>query len=138
MKREHGVFSLVLKIKSLFLTLLEMRTLCKSYDILYLNSQKAILLGLFSTLFLKRKKIIHVRDMMNNPNIFKMQKQIFKLIVNFQQPIIIANSISSKDALIDIGIKLPIKVIYNGIQPPKIKSKSHLQIQTLQTANVPT
>jgi UDP-N-acetylglucosamine:LPS N-acetylglucosamine transferase len=113
-KRENGMFGLLFKIKYLLLTIIELRKLIKEYDIIYLNSQKAILLGLFSALFINKKIVIHVRDMMDNPNISNIQKNIFKYLVNIKKPIIIADSIATKKALTDIGINVKIEVIYNG------------------------
>ena len=63
-KREDGVFGVLLKVKYLYLTITELRKLIKQYDIVYCNSQKTIILGLFSTFFMSKKIIIHVRDMM--------------------------------------------------------------------------
>jgi len=114
-KRENGLFSLFLKLKTLLLTILELRSLYKNYDVIYCNSQKAILLGLLAGIGIKKPFIIHVRDMMDNPNISNLQKKIFAFLVNLKKPIVIANSKATKNALINIGIKQKIEVVYNGI-----------------------
>ena len=118
-KRENGIFSLFFKLKTFLLTILELRNLYKNYDIIYCNSQKAILLGLLAGIGIRKKFIIHVRDMMDNPNISKLQKGIFTLLVNLKKPIVIANSKATKIALENIGIKQKINVIYNGITIPQ-------------------
>jgi len=118
-KRENGIFSLFFKFKTFLLTVLELRGLYKNYGIIYCNSQKAILLGLLAGIGIRKRFIIHVRDMMDNPNISNLQKQIFTLLVNFKKPTIIANSKATKIALENIGVKQNINVIYNGITIPQ-------------------
>jgi len=120
-KREQGFLGVLFKLKSLLLTIFEIRKLSKKYDIIYCNSQKAILISLLSLIGSNKNTIIHIRDMMDNPNISNFQKTIFKILVNFSKPIIIANSKATKNALINLGIKHKIQVVYNGIQTNHIK-----------------
>ena len=115
-KREQGIFGIVLKLKFLFLTLFEIRNISKEYDVIYCNSQKAILLSLLALLFNKKKIIIHVRDMMDNPNISSFQRKVFTWLVNISEPVIIANSAATKNALVSIGIKKKIEIVFNGIK----------------------
>ena len=122
-KREDGILGSLLKIKYLFLTIFELRKLIKDYDIIYCNSQKSIFLGLLSTLFIRKKVVIHVRDMMDNPNISNFHKKIFVFLINFRRPVIIANSVATKEALISIGIKRKIEVVYNGIMIKDLKKR---------------
>lgn len=124
-KRDSSFFSITSKIKYLILSIIEIRNTIKQYDIVYCNSKKAVFVGILASLFTHQKFIVHVRDIMNASSISTIQKIVYKLLINLKKPIIIANSNATKSALIQIGIRPEITVIYNGITPPIIKNKQN-------------
>lgn len=89
----------------------------KQFDVLYLNTQKAFVLGALGKPLHRRPVIWHVHDVMTGEHFGRMQLRIVRWLVRHATDHLVANSRASADALIALT-GLPahaVPVVHNGV-----------------------
>ncbi len=104
-----------------------------SYDLIYANTQKALVVGAIASLLSRRPLVYHLHDIVS-PDHFSATNR--RLIVNLANlaSLVITNSEASQKAFVAAGGRAPIEIVYNGFEPKLYSSHSEaLQLrQTLQ------
>ncbi len=89
----------------------------RRFDVLFLNTQKALVLGALGRPLHRRPVIWHVRDIMSRDHFGQMQLRIVRWLVRHVTDQVVANSRASADALIALtGLPADaVPVVHNGI-----------------------
>jgi glycosyltransferase involved in cell wall biosynthesis len=89
----------------------------KSFDIVFLNTQKALILGAFGHALHRKPTVWHVHDIVSRAHFGRMHLLLIKWAVKIGVDHVIANSRASADALIELtGLpRSAVPVVHNGV-----------------------
>ncbi|MFB2839234.1 glycosyltransferase [Floridanema evergladense] len=86
-----------------------------NYDLIYANTQKALVVGAIASFFTNRPLVYHLHDILSLEHFSKINRQIAVTLANRFASLVIANSQATKTAFIEAGGNPEItKVVYNG------------------------
>ena len=90
--------------------------LSKNYDLIYANTQKALVVGAIASFFSKRPLVYHLHDIVSSEHFSAVNRGIIVTLAN-RAALVIANSQASRDAFIAAGGRTDIvDVVYNGFR----------------------
>jgi glycosyltransferase involved in cell wall biosynthesis len=91
--------------------------LARGYDLIYANTQKALVVGAIASILSRRPLVYHLHDILSLEHFSQTNRRIAVALAN-RAALVIANSEASRQALIDAGGRGDrTVVIYNGFQP---------------------
>lgn len=89
----------------------------REYDLIYANTQKALVVGAIASFFARRPLVYHLHDILSTEHFSKTNLRVAVTLVNRFCSLVIANSEASKTAFLQAGGKLNIiEVVYNGFE----------------------
>ncbi|MFQ3617806.1 MAG: glycosyltransferase family 4 protein [Cyanobacteriota bacterium] len=95
--------------------------LARDYDLIYANTQKALVVGAIASLLSRRPLVYHLHDILSPDHFSSTNRRIATALAN-RAALVIANSKASRQALLDAGGKGDrTVVIYNGFQPDRYR-----------------
>ncbi|MBE8990661.1 glycosyltransferase family 4 protein [Nostoc sp. LEGE 12450] len=104
----------------------------REYDLIYANTQKALVVGAFASFFSRRPLVYHLHDILSTEHFSQTNLRIAINLANRCASLVIANSQASKTAFIQAGGRSDIvEVVYNGFDP-KIYQTDESDINQLQ------
>ncbi|HEY9598249.1 MAG TPA: glycosyltransferase [Cyanophyceae cyanobacterium] len=106
--------------------------LAQNYDLIYANTQKALVVGALASLFSRRPLIYHLRDILSPDHFSRTNRYIAVNLANKFASLVIANSKATQAAFIDAGGRAELtRVVYNGFEPDryKIQTNTHQQVR---------
>lgn len=104
-----------------------------SCDVIVANSQKAMLIGALAGLWTRRPVVWCCHDLMSSAHFGPLQRVLAGGAARYLVSHIIANSRSTRDALVDLGISTKrISVVYNGIDDAPFRTVTSDQIQAVR------
>ncbi|MEH2074667.1 MAG: glycosyltransferase family 4 protein [Nostoc sp.] len=90
----------------------------REYDLIYANTQKALVVGALASFFSRRPLVYHLHDILSTEHFSKTNLRIAINLANRCASLVIANSQASKIAFIQAGGRSDIiEVVYNGFDP---------------------
>ncbi|BAZ41134.1 group 1 glycosyl transferase [Calothrix sp. NIES-4101] len=90
-------------------------TIAREYDLIYANTQKALVVGAIASFISRRPLVYHLHDILSPEHFSKTNRTIAVSLANRFAKLIIANSQASKQAFIEAGGKENIiEIAYNG------------------------
>lgn len=85
------------------------------YDVIYANTQKALVVGALASFLTRRSLVYHLHDILSPEHFSKTNRRIAVTLANRFASLVIANSIASKTAFIEAGGRADItEIVYNG------------------------
>jgi glycosyltransferase involved in cell wall biosynthesis len=103
-----------------------------NYEIIYANTQKALVIGAFASFLSRRPLVYHLHDILSPEHFSKTNRTIAVTLANRFATLVIANSVASKTAFIEAGGHADItEIVYNGFDsklyqaPTDIKQLRH-------------
>jgi glycosyltransferase involved in cell wall biosynthesis len=88
------------------------------YDLIYANTQKALVVGAIASYFSGRPLVYHLHDILSPEHFSRTNLRIAVNLANSFASLVIANSQASKTAFIKAGGRQNIiQVVYNGFEP---------------------
>jgi glycosyltransferase involved in cell wall biosynthesis len=85
-----------------------------NYEIIYANTQKALVIGAFASFLSRRPLVYHLHDILSPEHFSKTNRTIAVTLANLAT-LVIANSVASKTAFIEAGGRTDItEIVYNG------------------------
>jgi glycosyltransferase involved in cell wall biosynthesis len=106
--------------------------IAREYDLIYANTQKALVVGALASLFSRRPLVYHLHDILSKEHFSQTNLRIAINLANRFASLVIANSQASKTAFVQAGGRQNIvEVVYNGFDP-KIYQTDEVEIQKLQ------
>jgi glycosyltransferase involved in cell wall biosynthesis len=89
----------------------------REYDLIYANTQKALVVGAIASFFARRPLVYHLHDILSAEHFSKTNLRVAVTLVNQFASLVIANSEASKTAFLQAGGKPNIiEVVYNGFE----------------------
>ena len=93
----------------------EVVQLSKNYDLIYANTQKAMVVGAIASFLTKKPLVYHLRDILSLEHFSQVNRRMAVLLANRFAELIIANSKATKEAFIEAGGKEKlVRIVYNG------------------------
>lgn len=88
------------------------------YDLIYANTQKALVVGAIASLFARRPLVYHLHDILSPEHFSKTNLQIAVNLANRFASLVITNSQATQTAFVQAGGRAELTtVIYNGFDP---------------------
>ncbi|MBD2533942.1 glycosyltransferase family 4 protein [Nostoc flagelliforme FACHB-838] len=104
----------------------------REYDLIYANTQKALVVGALASLFSRRPLVYHLHDILSQEHFSQTNLRIAVNLANRFSSLVIANSQASKTAFVQAGGRPNIvEVVYNGFDP-KTYQTDESEIHKLQ------
>jgi glycosyltransferase involved in cell wall biosynthesis len=103
----------------------------KSFDIVFLNTQKALILGALGRVLHRKPTVWHVHDIVSRDHFGRLHLLLIKWAVRIGVDHLIANSRASADALIELT-GLPssaVPVVHNGVDMARFRGNT-MQVAT--------
>ncbi|MEH2441140.1 glycosyltransferase family 4 protein [Nostoc sp.] len=90
----------------------------REYDLIYANTQKALVVGALASFFSRRPLVYHLHDILSTEHFSQTNLRIAINLANRFASLVIANSQASKIAFLQAGGRSDIiEVVYNGFDP---------------------
>ncbi|RCJ25421.1 glycosyl transferase family 1 [Nostoc sp. ATCC 43529] len=90
----------------------------RKYDLIYANTQKALVVGAIASFFSRRPLVYHLHDILSTEHFSQTNLRVAVNLANRFASLVIANSQASKTAFIEAGGRQDIiEVVYNGFEP---------------------
>ncbi len=92
--------------------------LAYNYDLIYANTQKALVVGALASVFSRRTLVYHLHDILSPEHFSQTNRRIAVTLANRFASLVIANSQASKTAFVAAGGRPEItEIVYNGFDP---------------------
>ncbi|MGI0493524.1 glycosyltransferase [Alkalinema pantanalense CENA528] len=107
--------------------------LAKNYDVIYANTQKALVVGAIVAFLSRRPLVYHLRDILSADHFSSTNLRIAITLANRFASLVIANSQATADAFLQAGGRSElVKVIYNGFDVETYRQLAQQGRQTQQ------
>ncbi|MEM7556406.1 MAG: glycosyltransferase [Cyanobacteria bacterium P01_A01_bin.84] len=92
-------------------------TIAKDYDVIYANTQKALVIGAIASFLSRRPLVYHLHDILSAEHFSRTNRQIAVNLANRFASLVIANSQATYAAFVEAGGKKDITgIVYNGFE----------------------
>lgn len=91
--------------------------LSRNYDIIYANTQKALVVGALASWLSKRPLVYHLHDILSADHFSTVNRRLAITLANRFARLVIANSAASRSAFRAEGGRSRVEVVYNGFKP---------------------
>lgn len=126
-KKDRMKFAALLALPGLMKQILSMAKRARRFDVVLLNTQKALILGAFARLLHRRPTVWHVHDIVSADHFGAIHLKLIKLAVAVGVDHVITNSRASADALMALTgwprDKVP--VVHNGVDAARFHLDDH-------------
>jgi glycosyltransferase involved in cell wall biosynthesis len=115
-RRESGIFVILAALPAVIGLVLNVAHQAKAYDVIYANSQKAFVVGIFAAAISGRPLVWRLRDVLSAAHFSATLRRIAVMLANWKAARVIANSTATGDAFVSVGGKAEkVSVAYPGI-----------------------
>jgi glycosyltransferase involved in cell wall biosynthesis len=131
-RKESSLIQGLSSVSSLFPLIIRVVKKAREYDLIYANTQKALVVGAIASFLSRRPLVYHLHDILTLDHFSKTNLTIAVTLVNAQASLVIANSKASKIAFVEAGGRAEItEVVYNGFDPDlyQIAQSSYHQVK---------
>ncbi len=98
--------------------------LSQNYDLIYANTQKALVVGALASFFSRRPLVYHLHDILSTDHFSQTNRRLAVTLANRFASLVIANSKASQTAFLEAGGRSDIThVVYNGFEPEGYQSE---------------
>lgn len=92
--------------------------IAREYDLIYANTQKALVVGAIASFLSRRPLVYHLHDILSDEHFSKTNRRIAVTCANRFASLVIANSQASKTAFVKAGGRADLtEIVYNGFDP---------------------
>ncbi len=132
-RRESGLVAILFAVPAVIRLVLDVARRAKGYDIIYANSQKAFVVGVFAAALSRRKLVWRLRDVLSAAHFSATLRRITVLLANWKAARVIANSVATGEAFALVGGNAAkISVAYPGIDEAPFTSVSEAAIAAVR------
>jgi glycosyltransferase involved in cell wall biosynthesis len=105
----------------------------RQYDLVYANTQKALVVGALASFLSRRPLVYHLHDILSTDHFSPTNLKVAVTLANRFASLVIANSKASQAAFLEAGGRSDIiDVVYNGFEP-EVYQSDHSKISQLKT-----
>ncbi|MBD2138039.1 glycosyltransferase family 4 protein [Anabaena sp. FACHB-1237] len=112
--KDSNLFTALASLGTVVNLIQQIVNLAQDYDMIYANTQKALVVGAIASLLTHKPLVYHLHDILSLDHFSKTNLQVAITLINKFASLVIANSQASKNAFIAAGGKANIEVVYNG------------------------
>lgn len=105
-----------------------------SYDLLFANTQKALLVAGLAGLWTKKPVVWNLHDLLTPDHFTAINRRVAVTAANLLCTHVIANSEASRSAFKEAGGRTPTTVVYNGLDPAPFDAVTKEDEETLRQA----
>lgn len=106
--------------------------IAQEYDLIYANTQKALVVGALASFLCRRPLVYHLHDILSLDHFSSINCKIAVTLANTRASLVIANSQASQAAFIAAGGRKNLtEIVYNGFEP-KLYQSNELNISQLR------
>jgi glycosyltransferase involved in cell wall biosynthesis len=117
-KKNSHFWQALINTPQLLLLVLKVARLSATFDLIYANTQKALVVGALASLISQRPLVFHLRDILSEAHFSPINRQIAIVLANCCASLVIANSRATQTAFVEAGgDKALTQVVYNGFEP---------------------
>jgi glycosyltransferase involved in cell wall biosynthesis len=118
-KKNSGIWAGIQNLGRLVPLVAAATQISRDYDVIYANTQKALVVGAIASQLSGRPLVYHLHDIVSPDHFSAANRRIIVTLAN-QAALVIANSQASRDALIAAGGRADrVHVVYNGFSPKR-------------------
>ena len=118
--KESGIIEILSSFPSLLPLIIQITKIANNYDLIYANTQKALVVSAFASFFSRRPLVYHLRDILSPDHFSRTNRKVAVTLANRFASLVITNSKATQDAFIEAGGRKEItEVVYNGFAPEK-------------------
>ena len=108
--------------------------LSRDYDLVYANTQKALVIGAIASFLSRRPLVYHLHDIVSPEHFSATNRRLIITLANRFASLVIANSEASQKAFSDAGGRIELtEVVYNGFMPEAYSCHQAEALQLRQT-----
>jgi glycosyltransferase involved in cell wall biosynthesis len=113
--KQSGLFQALASLGQIIPLINQVVQRAKKYDLIYANTQKALVVAAIASFFARRPLVYHLHDILSLEHFSKTNLRVAVNLINRCAALVIANSQASKTAFLQAGGKPDIvEVVYNG------------------------
>jgi glycosyltransferase involved in cell wall biosynthesis len=122
MRKHSGVWQGLANLDKLWTLIHQVAQLAEQYDLIYVNTPKALVVGAMASLISRRPLAYHLHDIISAEHFSRVNQMLLITLANRAAKVVIANSIASQQAFEAAGGKPDrVQVIYNGFAPDRYR-----------------
>lgn len=116
-RKESSLLQGLSSISSLIPLISQIVQKATEYDLIYANTQKALVVGAVASFLCRRPLVYHLHDILSLDHFSKTNLAIAVTLANARASLVIANSIASQGAFVAAGGRKELtEVVYNGFE----------------------
>ena len=131
-RKQDGLWALLRALPGLFQTVARLARLARDYDLLFANTQKALLVAGLAGWWTDRPVIWNLHDLLTDDHFTRLNRWAAIWGANAFATHVIANSEASRQAFEAAGGRVPTSVVYNGIDPSPFEAVSSSAVAALR------
>jgi glycosyltransferase involved in cell wall biosynthesis len=117
-RKESGLLQGVKSLGPLIPIIQQVVQQSRDYDVIYANTQKALVVGAIASFASKRPLVYHLHDILSKEHFSQFNRRLAVFLANRFASLVIANSQATQMTFIEAGGRADLShVIYNGFQP---------------------
>ena len=135
-RKETGFIKGLASLNQLLPLVIKVVQLSQGYDLIYANTQKALVVGAIASFLSRRPLVYHLHDIISADHFSAANRRIIVALAN-RAALVIANSQASQTAFIAAGGRADITtVVYNGFKPESYKYSAAERSQLRQQLGI--
>lgn len=117
-QKESGWLTGLASVKQILPLVRSVANTARSYDLIYANTPKALVVGALASILSRRPLVYHLHDIISPEHFSRLNSSILVALANRAASLVIANSQASQTAFVAAGGNRNLcTVIYNGFNP---------------------
>lgn len=127
-RKESSVVQGLSSVGSLLPLIAKVAQNARDYDLIYANTQKALVVGALASLFSRRPLVYHLHDILSPDHFSRTNRAIAVTLANTTAKLVIANSQASQAAFVEAGGRSHLtQVVYNGFEPELYRTDASIR-----------
>ncbi|MFP5268752.1 glycosyltransferase [Coleofasciculus sp.] len=124
-KKDSGILQSLGSMSSLVPLIIKVTQIARDYELIYANTQKALVVGAFVSLFSHRPLVYHLHDILSSDHFSVTNRRIAVTLANRFASLVLTNSQATQAAFIAGGGRSELtQVVYNGFEPKQYKNRA--------------
>jgi len=117
-QKRSGLIQGLRSLNTLIPTIQQVTRLSRQFDVIYANTQKALVVGAIAGFLTRRPLVYHLHDILSVEHFSPTNLRLAVTLANHFASLIIANSYAAREAFVAVGGQADkVTVVYNGFNP---------------------
>ncbi|XHX75848.1 MAG: glycosyltransferase [Stenomitos frigidus ULC029] len=133
-RKESGLVQGLQSLGQLLPIAVAVARLSRDYDVIYANTQKALVVGALASLLSRRPLVYHLHDILSAAHFSRSNRRLAVTLANRCASRVIATSNATRNAFIEAGGRAElVTVVYNGFEPAAYQLQGKAESRLRQT-----